>query len=82
MSVKELFTCGNANVGRDIIGTMANTLILVYLGGSLPFILMLASNIDLQKFLNLNQVVGRNIISSYRKYCNVKYAYLLQQLLL
>lgn len=54
-TVKELFTCG-MNVGRDIIGTMANTLILVYLGGSLPLI-MLASNIDLQKFINLNQVV-------------------------
>lgn len=54
-SVKELFISG-MNVGRDIIGTMANTLILVYLGGSLPLIL-LAGNIDLQKFINLNQVV-------------------------
>lgn len=54
-TVKELFTSG-MNVGRDIIGTMANTLILVYLGTSLP-LLLLASNIDLQKFFNLNQVV-------------------------
>lgn len=54
-TVKELFISG-MNVGRDIIGTMANTLILVYLGGSLPLIL-LAENIDLQKFVNLNQVV-------------------------
>ena len=54
-SVKELFVSG-MNVGRDIIGTMANTLILVYLGGSLPLIL-LAGNVDLQKFVNLNQVV-------------------------
>ena len=54
-SVKELFDCG-MNVGKDIIGTMANTLILVYLGGSLP-LLLLASNIDPQKFFNLNQVV-------------------------
>ena len=54
-TVKELFVSG-MNVGRDIIGTMANTLILVYLGGSLP-LLLLASNIDLQKFFNLNQVV-------------------------
>lgn len=54
-TVKELFKCG-MNVGRDIIGTMANTLILVYLGGSLPLIL-LTSNIDLQKFFNLNQIV-------------------------
>lgn len=54
-TVKELFTSG-MNVGRDIIGTMANTLILVYLGASLP-LLLLAANIDLQKFINLNQVV-------------------------
>lgn len=54
-TVKELFISG-MNVGRDIIGTMANTLILVYLGGSLP-LLLLASNIDLQKFINLNPVV-------------------------
>ena len=54
-TVKELFKSG-MNVGRDIIGTMANTLILVYLGGSLP-LLLLASNIDWNKFINLNQVV-------------------------
>lgn len=54
-SVKELFVSG-MNVGRDIIGTMANTLILVYLGTSLP-LLLLSSQVDLCKFLNLNQVV-------------------------
>ena len=54
-SIKELFVSG-MNVGRDIIGTMANTLILVYLGGALALVL-LSSNIDIQKFLNLNQVV-------------------------
>lgn len=54
-TIKELFVCG-MNVGRDIIGTMANTLILVYLGSSLP-LLLLASNIDFMKFINLNQVV-------------------------
>ena len=54
-TVKDLFI-SRMNVGRDIIGTMANTLILVYLGGSLP-LLLLAGNIDLQKFINLNQVV-------------------------
>jgi len=54
-TVKELFISG-MNVGKDIIGTMANTLILVYLGASLP-LLLLATNIDLQKFINLNQVV-------------------------
>ena len=54
-SVKDLFISG-MNVGRDIIGTMANTLILVYLGGALSLVL-LSGNIDIQKFINLNQVV-------------------------
>lgn len=54
MSVKELFNSG-MNVGRDIIGTMANTLILAYLGGALSLVL-LSNNIDMQKFFNLNQV--------------------------
>lgn len=54
MQVKELFDSG-MNVGKDIIGTMANTLILAYLGGSL-FLVLLSNNIDLQKFFNLNQV--------------------------
>jgi uncharacterized membrane protein len=55
-TIRELFQSG-MNVGRDIIGTMANTLILVYMGASLP-LLLLASNIDFQKFINLNQVVA------------------------
>ena len=54
LSVKQLFRSG-MNVGRDVIGTMSNTLILVYLGSSLPLVL-LSNNIDLQKFFNLNQV--------------------------
>ena len=54
LSVKQLFTSG-MNIGKDVIGTMSNTLILVYLGASLPLVL-LSDNIDLQKFFNLNQV--------------------------
>lgn len=54
LSMRELFKSG-MNVGRDIIGTMSNTLILVYMGSALPLVL-LGSNIDLQKFFNLNQV--------------------------
>lgn len=54
MNVKDLFNSG-MNVGRDIIGTMANTLILAYLGGAFSLVL-LSNNIDLQKFFNLNQV--------------------------
>ena len=55
MTLKELY-CSGMNVGKDIIGTMTNTLILMYLGGSLPLVL-LAHNIDLMKFFNLNMVV-------------------------
>lgn len=54
LSVKQLFKSG-MNIGKDVIGTMSNTLILVYLGSALPLVL-LSSNIDLQKFFNLNQV--------------------------
>lgn len=54
LSIRELFQSG-INVGQDIIGTMANTLILAYLGGALSLVL-LSDNIDLQKFFNLNQV--------------------------
>lgn len=59
LGVKELFKSG-MNVGRDIIGTMANTLILVYLGNSMPLVL-LSSNIDAEKFFNLNTVAGEII---------------------
>lgn len=55
LSVNDLFASG-MNVGRDIIGTMSNTLILVYLGSSLP-LLLLSSNVDFVKFFNLNTVV-------------------------
>lgn len=61
LTVSQLFKSG-MNVGRDIIGTMSNTLILVYLGSSLPLVL-LANNIDLNKFFNLNQV-ATEIISA------------------
>ncbi|MBO6087779.1 YibE/F family protein [bacterium] len=54
LNTAQLFKSG-MNVGKDIIGTMSNTLILVYLGSSLPLVL-LSSNIDLYKFFNLNQV--------------------------
>ena len=55
LSIKELFTAG-MNVGKDVIGTMANTLILVYMGSTLP-LLLLSANVDAWKFFNLNSVV-------------------------
>ncbi len=39
---KELFKAG-MNVGRDIMGTMSNTLILAYVGSSLPLLLLVLS---------------------------------------
>ena len=39
-SFKELFKSG-MNIGGDIMGTMANTLILAYVGASLPIILLM-----------------------------------------
>ncbi len=59
LGFKELIRSG-MNVGKDIIGTMSNTLILVYLGASLPLVL-LSSNIDMQKFFNLNNTVSEII---------------------
>jgi uncharacterized membrane protein len=38
----ELFRSG-INIGKDIIGTMANTLVLAYVGGSLTIILLLVT---------------------------------------
>lgn len=50
----ELFKSG-MNVGKDIMGTMANTLILAYIGGAFSLVL-LAGNAPLIKLINLNSV--------------------------
>jgi len=54
LSAKQLIKSG-MNVGIDIMGTMANTLILAYIGGALPLIL-LAYNAPLFKLINLNPI--------------------------
>ncbi|HWR43510.1 YibE/F family protein [Sporomusa sp.] len=58
ISFKELVRAG-MNVGRDIMGTMSNTLILAYAGSSLPLMLLIASqqNAPMLKILNLNMIV-------------------------
>ena len=56
LSPKELFVSG-LNVGRDIMGTMANTLILAYIGGGFSLVL-LVSNAPLIKLLNLNSIAA------------------------
>ena len=50
----ELFKSG-MNVGRDTMGTMANTLILAYVGGAFSLIL-LAANAPVVKLINLGSV--------------------------
>ena len=56
LSKAELFKSG-MNVGKDIIGTMANTLILAFAGGSLcVMILLMAYNMPYFRIINLNTV--------------------------
>lgn len=56
LTIRELITSG-LNVGKDIMGTMINTLILVYIGSALSLVL-LASNAPLIKLLNLNSIAA------------------------
>ena len=42
MNIKELFKSG-MNVGKDIMGSMSNTLILAYAGGAMYLMIMIAS---------------------------------------
>lgn len=53
---KEIFQAG-MNVGRDIMGTMANTLILAYTGGALPLLLIfMAYEMPYLKIINLDLI--------------------------
>lgn len=55
-------TKSGLNIGRDIIGTMSNTLILAYTGGSLSLmLLLLANNIPYLKYINLD-IIATEII--------------------
>lgn len=58
MGMKVLFLTG-MNVGRDIMGTMSNTLILAYVGSSLPLMLLIASQqqVSMMRIMNLNLIV-------------------------
>ena len=56
-------------VGRDVMGTMANTLILAYIGGALPLILLLSAqpNISFVHVVNLDMIateIVRSLIGS------------------
>lgn len=51
-----LFLSG-MNVGRDIMGTMSNTLILAYTGSALPLLLLLIANkMSISKILNMEMI--------------------------
>lgn len=60
---KELLKSG-MNIGGDVIGTMTNTLILAYVGGSLTLILLfMASNMNIYEILN-KETIAEQIISA------------------
>lgn len=55
-SLRQLFWSG-MNVGRDVMGTMANTLILAYTGSSLSLLLLVrAYDIDMIRLLNMDSI--------------------------
>ena len=52
----QLFMSG-MNVGRDVMGTMSNTLILAYVGSSLPLILLfIAADMPVTKIMNMEMI--------------------------
>ncbi len=63
MGTKELINAG-MNVGRDIMGTMADTLILAYVGSSLNIMLMFSTyDISLIEIISLDNIAGEIVRS-------------------
>ena len=63
ISWKELFKSG-MNIGKDVIGTMTNTLILAYVGGALTLILLfLACDMGMGEILN-KETIAQEVISA------------------
>lgn len=61
MNLKQLFKSG-MNIGRDIMGTMSNTLILAFAGSSLNIILFMAAyNMPYRQIINLDFLVSEVI---------------------
>jgi uncharacterized membrane protein len=54
---KKLFISG-MNVGKDIMGTMTNTLVLAFAGMALPMLILISHEKTPAKFLNLELVVS------------------------
>ena len=72
---RELVASG-LNVGRDVMGTMANTLVLAYIGGALPLILLISAqpDISLLHVMNLNMIateIVRSLIGSIGLLCAI-----------
>lgn len=56
LGFSRLFKSG-INIGRDVMGTMSNTLILAYTGSALPLMLLIsANNIPFLKYINLEMI--------------------------
>ena len=56
ISAKDMFKSG-INIGRDMIGTMSNTLILAYVGGSLSLVMIIyAYSYQMHQILNMYSV--------------------------
>ncbi|HFL3828433.1 TPA: YibE/F family protein [Clostridioides difficile] len=63
LTKKELFNSG-MNVGKDIMGTMTNTLILAYTGSSIPLLLLfMAYETSMIKIINLD-IIATEIVRS------------------
>jgi len=63
LSARQLFSSGVA-IGRDIMGTMANTLILAYVGGAIHLILLLyAYPVPFVNIINRESVAAEVLIS-------------------
>jgi uncharacterized membrane protein len=61
ISKKQLIKSG-MNIGKDIMGTMSNTLILAYTGGALQLLLLLmATNITYVQIINLDMITSEII---------------------
>lgn len=59
----QLFKSG-MNIGRDMMGTMANTLIMAYVGGSLPLLMLfIAHNMPVYEIINQDGFAGEIIRS-------------------
>ena len=56
ITAKEIFKSG-INIGRDMIGTMSNTLILAYVGGSLGLVMIIyAYSYQMHQIMNMYSI--------------------------